>query len=80
MVFDSVSSSIFMLGRYCGNSKAKDYMKSDFYLFDTSSMKWLLIMDDTSQENGPNLIYDHQMCIDAEKRKIYVFGGKLNQK
>ncbi len=37
-------------------------------------------MDDTSQENGPNLIYDHQMCIDAEKRKIYVFGGKLNQK
>lgn len=26
---------------------------------------------------GPNLIFDHQMCIDISKRNIYVFGGRI---
>lgn len=76
MIYDPVSSQIFMLGRYCAN-KTKDYIKSDFYLFDTNTRNWCLVMDDTSEENGPNLIYDHQICIDAEKRTIFVFGGKV---
>lgn len=74
MIFDPVSSQIFMLGRYYA-SKNKD-IKSDFYLFDTNNRTWFLITDDTSQENGPGLIYDHQLCIDTEKRTIFVFGGK----
>lgn len=30
-----------------------------------------------SQENGPNLVFDHQMCIDIAKQNIYVFGGRI---
>lgn len=51
--------------------------QSDFYLYDTKSKNWTLICDDTSQEEGPNLIFDHQMCIDISKRDIYVFGGRI---
>ena len=51
--------------------------QSDFFLYDTRTVSWLQICDDTSQVGGPQLVYDHQMCIDAEKRNIYVFGGKI---
>lgn len=53
------------------------FPQSDFYLYDTKAKLWTLICDDTSQENGPNLIFDHQMCIDIAKRNIYVFGGRI---
>ncbi|XP_073845147.1 muskelin 1 [Musca autumnalis] len=78
MVFDPVSENIFMLGRYLDNSiRTTEYIKSDFYLYDTRARTWLQICDDTCQVGGPQLMYDHQMCIDVEKRTIYVFGGKV---
>lgn len=33
----------------------------------------------TKAAGGPKLIFDHQMVLDAEKRKMYVFGGKVIQ-
>lgn len=51
--------------------------QSDFYLYDTKAKTWTLICDDTSQEDGPSLVFDHQMCIDIAKRNIYVFGGRI---
>ncbi|XP_013106897.1 muskelin [Stomoxys calcitrans] len=78
MVFDPVSENIFMLGRYLDNSiRTTEYIKSDFFLYDTRAQTWLQICDDTCQVGGPQLMYDHQMCIDVEKRTIYVFGGKV---
>ncbi|XP_034476504.1 muskelin isoform X2 [Drosophila innubila] len=78
MIFDPISENIFMLGRYLDNSiRTSDYIKSDFYLYDTRSRNWMQICDDTSQVGGPHLVYDHQMCIDADKRTVYVFGGKI---
>ncbi|KAH8400886.1 hypothetical protein KR009_001632 [Drosophila setifemur] len=78
MVFDPISENIFMLGRYLDNSiRTSEYIKSDFYLYDTRGRNWMQICDDTSQVGGPQLVYDHQMCMDADKRTIYVFGGKI---
>ncbi|XP_064543793.1 muskelin [Drosophila montana] len=78
IIFDPISENIFMLGRYLDNSiRTSDYIKSDFYLYDTRARTWMQICDDTSQVGGPQLVYDHQMCIDADKRTIYVFGGKI---
>lgn len=51
--------------------------QSDFYLYDTKTKTWTLICEDTSTENGPKLIFDHQMCMDIAKRNIYVFGGRI---
>ena len=53
------------------------FLQSDFYLYDIESNTWTLITDDTGSMGGPQLIYDHQMCMDAEMRTIYVFGGRV---
>lgn len=80
MVFDPISENVFMLGRYLDNSiRTSDYIKSDFYLYDTRAGNWMQICDDTSQVGGPQLVYDHQMCMDTDKRTIYVFGGKYSR-
>lgn len=50
--------------------------QSDFYMYDIATKRWTLITDDTSTMGGPNLIFDHQMCLDQENRTIYVFGGQ----
>ncbi|XP_001361411.1 muskelin isoform X1 [Drosophila pseudoobscura] len=78
MIFDPISENIFILGRYLDNLiRSSECIKSDFYLYDTRARNWMQICDDTSQVGGPQLVYDHQMCIDADKRTIYVFGGKI---
>lgn len=78
MVYDPTNSQIFLLGRYLDqSSRTRDKIKSDFYLYDVGSMTWLQICDDTSQVGGPQLLFDHQMCIDVEKRTLYVFGGRI---
>ena len=51
-------------------------MQSDFYKYDIEKNQWSLITDDTSTVGGPLLIFDHQMCIDPDQGKIYVFGGQ----
>ena len=45
-------------------------------MYDITANKWTLITDDTSAMGGPSLIFDHQMCIDQERRTLYVFGGQ----
>ena len=52
-------------------------MKSDFYVYNIESNKWTLISEDTAAVGGPELIFDHQMVMDVEKRTIYVFGGRI---
>jgi muskelin len=78
MVFDAVGNQLFLLGRK--SMKGYENFKSDFYLYDLTRKSWMLICDDTSIENGPNVISDHQICINQENRTIYVFGGKVAEK
>uniref|UniRef100_A0A336KGX1 CSON006912 protein n=1 Tax=Culicoides sonorensis TaxID=179676 RepID=A0A336KGX1_CULSO len=78
MVFDTHNSQIFMIGKYIESSaRTKAKLTSDFYLYDTKSQTWFLICDDTKSVGGPDLIYDHQLAIDSERRTIYVFGGRI---
>ena len=51
-------------------------IKSDFFVYDIGTGKWTQITDDTAAMGGHSLIFDHQMCLDADKRNIYVFGGQ----
>jgi len=78
MVLDPTYRQLFVLGRYVERTlrDSLSAIKSDFYLYDITSNKWTQITDDTGAMGGPNLIFDHQMCLDNEKRKIYVFGGQ----
>ena len=78
MVLDPKYRQIFVLGRYLerGLRDTQANTRSDFYVYDIGAAKWTMITDDTSAMGGPNLIFDHQMCLDPEKRHIYVFGGQ----
>ncbi|KAL7749767.1 hypothetical protein RI367_004643 [Sorochytrium milnesiophthora] len=78
MVFDDQSKIIYCLGRYVDqDSRQSEAMDSDFWQYDTTSRKWLKLSNCTQLEGGPTLLYDHQMCIDAERQIIYVFGGRV---
>lgn len=52
-------------------------LQSDFFVYDIESNQWTLITDDTAAMGGPQLIFDHQMCMDVVARTIYVFGGRV---
>ncbi|KAI9007518.1 Muskelin N-terminus-domain-containing protein [Phycomyces nitens] len=76
--FDPISRLIFVLGRYIEpqGSITVDH-ESDFYCYDIDKKKWTLISADTAAEGGPQLILDHEMCIDSSSNSIYVFGGRV---
>ncbi|GAA5807665.1 hypothetical protein MFLAVUS_001036 [Mucor flavus] len=73
--FDPASKSIFVLGRYV-ESPAGQSLESDFYRYYVEFDQWIKINDHTALEGGPELIFDHQMCVDSEGETLYVFGGR----
>lgn len=36
-----------------------------------------LLSSDTKKDGGPQLLFDHQICIDEVKKVIFVFGGRM---
>ena len=51
-------------------------LDNDFFRYDIINNKWIRISSNTFSEGGPELIYDHQMVLDAEGQVLYVYGGK----
>ncbi|KAL2740581.1 muskelin [Vespula squamosa] len=78
MCLDPERRQLFTLGRYLDTQyRTPENLKSDFYVYDIESNKWTQISEDTGAVGGPQLIFDHQMSMDIEKRIIYVFGGRV---
>ncbi|KAL0278114.1 UNVERIFIED_CONTAM: hypothetical protein PYX00_000022 [Menopon gallinae] len=78
LCLDPERRQIFTLGRYIDPTyKSQEDLKSDFYMYDIEMNSWTLITEDTAHMGGPELIFDHQMCMDINKRTIYVFGGRI---
>ncbi|BFZ08913.1 hypothetical protein BsWGS_11952 [Bradybaena similaris] len=78
MCLDYERKQIFTLGRYLDPSmRIPDKLKCDFHMYDIESRQWTFITEDTAAMGGPRLIFDHQMAIDVEHQKIYVFGGRV---
>ncbi|XP_046388437.1 muskelin [Ischnura elegans] len=75
---DPERRQLFTLGRYVDSQyRYPENLKSDFYVYDIERDHWTLITEDTASMGGPQLIFDHQMCMDVEKQTIYVFGGRV---
>ncbi|CAO3664670.1 unnamed protein product [Umbelopsis ramanniana] len=75
--FDPSTRSIYVLGRYVeSQARMEANLNPDFYQYLTHINQWMKISDNTSNDGGPDLIYDHQMCMDTEKQMLYVFGGR----
>ncbi|KAF9120101.1 hypothetical protein BGW39_011659 [Mortierella sp. 14UC] len=75
--------ALFLLGRYVDpDNRSKVDLCSDFWRFDIDPAsppygRWTKICGNTSVMNGPELIYDHQMCLDPVSQTLYVFGGRV---
>ncbi|KAI8141192.1 Muskelin N-terminus-domain-containing protein [Fennellomyces sp. T-0311] len=76
--FDPDTKSIFVLGRFVEPSAVlSTNLDSDFYRYFVDYDQWVKLSDNTVRDGGPELIYDHQMCIDTKASEIYVFGGRV---
>ncbi|KAG0178624.1 Muskelin 1, intracellular mediator containing kelch motif [Apophysomyces sp. BC1021] len=76
--FDPISRSIFVLGRYVESHAVTDVsLESDFYQYFVDSDYWIKISSNTAREGGPELLFDHQMCVDPKEQVLYVFGGRV---
>ncbi|KAI7816573.1 Muskelin N-terminus-domain-containing protein [Gamsiella multidivaricata] len=75
--------AIFLLGKYVDpDNRSKVDLSSDFWRFDINSAspphgRWTKISGNTAIVNGPELIYDHQMCLDPVSQTLYIFGGRV---
>eukprot|EP00004_Rigifila_ramosa_P023108 TRINITY_DN6432_c0_g1_i1.p1 TRINITY_DN6432_c0_g1~~TRINITY_DN6432_c0_g1_i1.p1 ORF type:complete len:724 (-),score=148.83 TRINITY_DN6432_c0_g1_i1:62-2233(-) len=77
--FDGVNRRLYTLGRYVDPDQRESSPPTpDMFMFDVRLGKWILISKNTKSEGGPDLIYDHQMCLDAESQNLYVFGGRVS--
>ncbi|KAF9548799.1 Muskelin 1, intracellular mediator containing kelch motif [Mortierella hygrophila] len=75
--------ALFLLGKYVDpDNRSKVDLCSDFWRFDIDPSspphgRWTKICANTAVMNGPELIYDHQMCLDPAAQMLYVFGGRV---
>ncbi|KAF9904273.1 Muskelin 1, intracellular mediator containing kelch motif [Linnemannia zychae] len=75
--------ALFLLGKYVDpDNRSKVDLCSDFWRFDIDPAspphgRWTKICSNTAVMNGPELIYDHQMCLDPISQTLYVFGGRV---
>jgi hypothetical protein len=83
---DPINHCVYFLGRYMEplarngttepSSNTSSY-DSDFWKYDLVTNTWIVLSNHTANEDGPSLIYDHQMSIDCERQMLYVFGGRV---
>ncbi|KAI8905071.1 Muskelin N-terminus-domain-containing protein [Gorgonomyces haynaldii] len=75
--FDHKYKQIYTLGKYVDpESRPNVQLDSDFWKYDIPQNKWVKITSNTALEDGPMLIYDHQMLVDSDRQVLYVFGGR----
>nr|CAD7572282.1 unnamed protein product [Timema californicum] len=72
-----LANALVVLSSTAEDREIEVRISSDFYMYDIDSNSWTLISEDTGEMGGPQLIFDHQMSMDVEQRKIYVFGGRV---
>jgi len=77
ITFDPTSRRIYVLGRYVDpDARIKEELVADFFAYEIDTARWIKISNDTISQGGPELIYDHQMCVDQETGTLWVFGGR----
>ncbi|KAI9248737.1 Muskelin N-terminus-domain-containing protein [Sporodiniella umbellata] len=78
MCYDPKSDAFYVLGRYKNlTEKTLSNLNSELFKYDVKKNSWIRLSDNTAKESGPDLIFDHQMCIDSRDSTIYISGGKV---
>jgi hypothetical protein len=81
MCLDVDNQTLYIIGRYLDQETRTNLftvtVPGDFYSYHIPSDKWELISSDTHSDNGPKLLYDHQMTFNPVNKTLYVFGGRV---
>eukprot|EP00048_Salpingoeca_helianthica_P004553 m.78170 g.78170 ORF g.78170 m.78170 type:complete len:702 (+) comp13240_c1_seq3:179-2284(+) len=72
---DETNKQIYVFGRFVEVDKVGT-TPCDFFRFDIASRTWTLLSSDTARDGGPELIFDHQMCMDNVRGLLFIFGGR----
>lgn len=73
MCLDAYSERIYLLGGWDGHQDL-----SDLWSYHIPSNTWTLISADTSAIGGPSARSCHKVCIDPERRQMFVLGRYLD--
>lgn len=77
MVYHAGRKCIYILGKYIdAENRLNGNFSCDFHSYDISTKSWTKISDDTRNDGGPSLLYDHQMVVDNKHDCLIIFGGK----
>ncbi|XP_014670808.1 PREDICTED: muskelin-like [Priapulus caudatus] len=72
MVIDVYTETIYLFGGWDGTQDL-----ADFWSFQISSGEWTCLSFNTESEGGPSARSCHKMCLDCERRRIFVLGRYL---
>ncbi|XP_073998988.1 muskelin 1 isoform X2 [Rhodnius prolixus] len=73
MCLDSYSETIYLLGGWDGYQDL-----ADLWTYHIPTNKWTLISEDAKVQGGPSARSCHKMCLDPERRQIFVLGRYLD--
>ena len=73
MIWDSVTSRLFLLGGWDGKRDL-----SDFWSFDPTNSSWTLLSGDVEREGGPSARSCHKAALHVASQHIYVLGRYID--
>ena len=73
MCIDTESQIIYLMGGWDGNDDL-----ADFWMFDIKNKIWRMISRDTEQDGGPCARSCHKLCLDHQRKLIFMLGRYLD--
>ncbi|XP_034941544.1 muskelin [Chelonus insularis] len=73
MVLDASAETLYLFGGWNGNQDL-----SDLWSYNISTGKWTLICKDSEDVGGPSARSCHKMCLDPERRQLFILGRYLD--
>ncbi|XP_062574316.1 muskelin-like isoform X1 [Saccostrea cucullata] len=73
MCLDLQNENLYLFGGWDGN---KDL--ADFWVFSVPSKEWTCLSQNTEADGGPNARSCHKMCLDYERKQIFILGRYLD--
>ncbi|RWS09436.1 muskelin-like protein [Dinothrombium tinctorium] len=73
MCIDPYSETIYLYGGWDGSQDL-----ADLWCYNIAKSEWICISKDTSLEGGPSARSCHKMCLDPQRKKIFLLGRYLD--
>lgn len=88
IAMDTAARKIYVLGRFVEpDQRGHQPLNSELYVYDCENGQWTCLSEDTAQDGGPLLLYDHQMIVERQcacqqkqcrcPARLWVYGGKV---